>query len=81
MIDIMKQSVEQDAGYYMCCEGRSKPVAYLLATVYTVKWAVGAAVCAWRGHAWVDDSVATPDSGNMDMRCTRCGESFHHQLY
>ena len=40
-----------------------------------------ACLCVVHGHAWVDDSSAGPDSGDMDMYCKRCGLSFHHQLY
>lgn len=37
--------------------------------------------CEKKGHKWVDDSYGGPESGAMAAHCTRCGYSFHHQLY
>lgn len=37
--------------------------------------------CDLTDHKWVDTSEAGPDSGDMSGYCTRCGYSFHHQLY
>lgn len=38
-------------------------------------------VCKLKGHVWEDDSYGGPESGCMAGHCTRCGHSFHHQLY
>jgi len=38
-------------------------------------------ICTYKGHDWEDNSHASPESGNMDMYCKRCGETFHHILY
>lgn len=75
------ESIKFDAYHEMTCEMHCKPVAYILATCSTAKYLIGAVVCSVRGHQWEDDSCVGPESGNMDMYCSRCGESFHHQLY
>ena len=36
------------------------------------------AVC---DHYWKDESYGGPDSGCIDMTCTKCGASFHETLY
>lgn len=41
----------------------------------------GTTSCADNAHTWVDDSHAGPDSGNMNMYCSRCNETFTHILY
>jgi hypothetical protein len=33
------------------------------------------AVCALLGHAWIDNGFGGPDSGCIEMECTRCGFS------
>lgn len=38
-------------------------------------------ICKIRDHNLVDEGYAGPDSGAMDMRCVRCGQHWHHQLY
>lgn len=38
-------------------------------------------ICNFTGHAWVDDSYGGSESGCMTGHCSRCGESFHTQLY
>lgn len=30
-------------------------------------------ICCKRGHAWEDTSICTPDTGTMELTCTRCG--------
>jgi hypothetical protein len=37
--------------------------------------------CRIWGHAWMEESHCTPDSGSIDMDCARCGEGFHVSLY
>lgn len=37
--------------------------------------------CAEHGHQIVDDSYGGPDSGCVDLHCTRCGFSHYVQLY
>lgn len=53
---------------------------------FTVLWVnvrmlAGAAVCKVRGHAWVDNGYGGPESGCIDMHCTRCGHGYHVTLY
>lgn len=38
-------------------------------------------LCPNGNHEWQDDSYGGPESGCMAGHCTRCGFSFHHQLY
>ncbi len=38
-------------------------------------------VCRMRGHMWVDAGYGGPESGCVDMHCTRCGYSHHVTLY
>jgi len=39
-------------------------------------------LCSKRGHQWEDHGYATPDSGCIDMVCSRCGYSAgRHILY
>lgn len=38
-------------------------------------------ICKVRGHEWIEDGYAGPDSGAMYMSCSRCGESHTHILY
>jgi len=35
----------------------------------------------WCVHKWVDVSTAGPDSGNMDVECSKCGAYKHIPLY
>lgn len=44
-------------------------------------WAVKALHCALTDHDWVDDSYGGPESGCIAGHCSRCGYSFHNQLY
>jgi hypothetical protein len=37
--------------------------------------------CAFGEHKWIDQSYGGPDSGCIDMYCSRCDKSFHHTLY
>lgn len=63
---------------------------FMTAKKYTafIRFAMGEArmriqmwLCDKYGHKIVDDSSAGPDSGDMDYCCSRCGMSWHHQLY
>jgi hypothetical protein len=60
-------------------QGESWPLTK--ATWSSFAWIFRALRCAFTYHAWVDDSYAGPNSGNMDMYCARCGYHFHHTLY
>lgn len=53
---------------------------------FVVLWAnacmlAGMVICKVRGHAWVDNSYGGPESGCVDMHCTRCGHGHHVTLY
>lgn len=37
--------------------------------------------CKIHGHTLTDEGYAGPDSGCIDLRCSRCGWSHHHTLY
>lgn len=37
--------------------------------------------CERNGHNWKDVSYAGPDSGNMALECTECGEYWEYPLY
>lgn len=39
------------------------------------------AKCILDGHEWVDLSYGGPESGNIDMRCLRCGATVFTRLY
>jgi hypothetical protein len=54
------------------------PVRFWLHHLYQTMLAVR---CDLTNHKWVDTSCGGPDSGDMSGYCTRCGYSFHHQLY
>lgn len=74
-------SIREDAYYERSCEGRGTLLSYVHSVYGHVHWLVGAIVCHFLDHAWEDASHAGPESGNMDMYCSRCGKTFHHQLY
>ena len=38
-------------------------------------------VCSKAGHSLVEEGFAGPESGCMEMSCTRCGESWGRTLY
>jgi hypothetical protein len=47
-----------------------------------LRYAALPAICGWRGHTLRDEGVATPESGHIEMVCTRCGFSYGtHILY
>lgn len=48
---------------------------------WTVKTIANMAICEAIGHKWEDHSVATPEYGNIDMVCVRCGISHFQYLY
>lgn len=60
-------------------EGESWPLTRSIGSSFA--WIFKALRCTFTDHVWVDDSSAGPESGNMDMYCSRCGLHFHHQLY
>jgi len=33
------------------------------------------------GHRWEDHSIATPDTGDIDLVCSRCGYTYYKVLY
>ena len=57
---------------------RANPLAFALSEA---RHYVAAAVCSCVGHAWVDNGEATPDFGNVSMRCSRCDASIYQRLY
>lgn len=38
-------------------------------------------VCRMRGHKIVDHSYGGPDTGCVDVECTRCGQNWYTRLY
>ena len=48
---------------------------------YFTKHQIDRLLCKVFGHRLADRSVATPDSGNMDVECKRCGEYWSNPLY
>lgn len=37
--------------------------------------------CVVQGHKLEDESTVGPDSGDIALVCSRCGYTYHHQLY
>ena len=55
---------------------------YLVFSAFNLMiWNVKFMICQKIGHKWEDYSHAGPDSGSIDMECSRCGHSYHHCLY
>lgn len=73
--------IHQEAGYYVCCEGKPLWIGRLLAVGGWMRWKIGAVYCEFMDHKMVDDSHAGPESGSMAGHCERCGWSFHTTLY
>ena len=46
-----------------------------------IKYYIKIIICKVKGHKWVSDDYATPDSGYIGCTCIRCGESFGQTLY
>lgn len=44
-------------------------------------WALAGIACIFLDHKWEEDGHAGPDSGWIEMNCTRCGECHHTTLY
>ena len=82
------KDAEWDAGYERCCTNTKLPYKILLAraiiysTLHTTYHNfIENHICSRFGHRWVDESYGGPDSGCMAGTCSRCGASFHTQLY
>jgi len=75
--------------YEMICQSANKKstrfgffcykVSGLLWYCFSQRWRM--LLCKKFGHKVVDVSSGTPDSGNMDHECERCGEYWHVPLY
>lgn len=77
-----RESFQQDVGYQLVCEGRSKPVAFVRSLYGSIVGVAKVAVCACVGHKLVDSGYGGPDSGCIDIGCSRCGFSYPtHHLY
>lgn len=50
-------------------------------TLTTIQMIFNLTICHFKGHALMDDSYGGPDSGCIDLTCTRCGYNFHQTLY
>ncbi len=79
----MWESLKQDYGYSVCCEGCKLPFfIWLIVNIWKELWhEIKASYCRFKGHDWVDDSYGGPESGCMAGHCERCGCSFHTILY
>lgn len=75
-------STAHEISYLIHAEGYAANEARRVVIMEELKRAVGKRTCEFTGkHKWVDTSSAGPESGDMAAHCTRCGFSFHHQLY
>ena len=54
---------------------------YLQEFILGVSSNVDRLICDKFGHKYVDYGHAGPDSGPIDLECSRCGYSHHEQLY
>ena len=66
---------------YRGAHGYGPIVARLKALKDAASWVWAGVVCRFKGHEWVDDSYGGRESGCMAGHCTRCGYTWHHQLY
>ena len=67
-------------------EKRATEVGFLLFKAkgfiwYCTKHQIDGLLCKVFGHKLADRSVATTDSGNMDVECERCGQYWSNPLY
>lgn len=77
----IKDIIRQNAGYYYSCEGYSRPMAYIAATIDLIGKLWGSIACKIKGHEWIDDSWGNSESGGMSCYCARCGEGHRTILY
>lgn len=77
----VKENLSWDMYVYVCSYNGEKPtlLGYCKAFFNEMTWFLPAMWCQISGnHKWEDTSTVGPDSGNMDMTCSRCHEQFHH---
>ena len=56
-------------------------ICYFLAIKSIISNWISRLVCKIKGHKIIDRSSVSPDSGNMDHSCVRCGEYWSIPLY
>ena len=74
----LRLDIRQDV-YVRQMEGSDWPLTESL--IANLAWLIEALECIMLDHEWVDCSSAGPESGDIDLRCRRCGYHVHHQLY
>ena len=85
------RTLADDWSDYLCeCHySTKKPLPYLVwlpvnwLNDKTYVWRIHAeiAYCETFGHNYEESGYAGPESGCIDVYCTRCGHGWHHQLY
>jgi len=48
---------------------------------YEIRDLINRTHCKLSGHCLEDNSIAGPESGNMSVRCSRCGYEWSETLY
>ena len=61
--------------YHSRVHGRGVVRSWARALYVLVGWLYGVTMCHFFDHRWEDQGHAGPDSGCVDMVCTRCGVS------
>lgn len=71
--------------YYASYESGNDGTPYWLSVLATLwgdlKHHALALVCRFRGHVWIEEGDAGPESGWIGATCSRCGKSFTKTLY
>lgn len=89
--NMIPRTIADDRYDYLaeCSALGKKPLPYLLwlptnwLNDKTYIWRIHAEIawCETFGHNYIDDSYGGPESGYVDVHCSRCGHGWHHQLY
>ncbi len=74
--------LKDEYGFALCFEyPRNRMRAVMDVAMVFLRHFIQSLPCRWKGHAWEDHGYAGPESGAIDMECSRCGKCFHVQLY
>jgi hypothetical protein len=74
-------SARLDTSYLVACEGYSKREALRVVVMQELVDIQARRRCKAEGHRYVDESYGGPNSGGIDVHCTRCGHSISHPFY
>jgi hypothetical protein len=74
-------SLKMDVGYLVACERQDIFDAWVEALVNHVDYFLRRWECKEQDHQWVDESNVGPESGDIALRCSHCGEHFRTILY